>query len=254
MKIALTIAGSDPTGGAGFQMDLKVFHALGVYGLSVPACLTAQNTKGVDSVFLLPARFIKKELETLLQDIRPHALKTGMLLSKDAVKITAGIVREYRLKNLVVDPVHISSSGKKLIERNGFSLLREKLLPLAGVVTPNLREAEALAGIKIKNPEDMARAARLIREMGPKTVIITGGHLEGNPVDLFWDGKRFHLIKGKRIPGQYHGTGCACSAAITALLAKGETPLDAAKSAKRFMEKAIKKAEKPGKGMGVLGI
>jgi len=254
MKIALTIAGSDPTGGAGFQADLKVFSALGVYGLSVPACLTAQDTRGVKGVFPLPAGFIKEELETLLRDIKPHALKSGMLLTKDSIKAAAEIIRKHRLKNFVLDPVYISSSGKRLIGPGGLSTLKEMLLPLAAVITPNLREAEALTGKRIKNLEDMARAAEAIREMGPKIVIITGGHLEGDPFDLFWDGKKFHFLKGKRIPGRYHGTGCAYSAALTALLALGNTPLEAAKGAKRFVEKAIKKAVKPGKGMGILGI
>jgi len=254
MKIALTIAGSDPTGGAGFQADLKVFSALGVYGLSVPACLTAQNTSGVKRVLPIPPDFVKEELETLLRDIKPDALKTGMLLSKETIRVIADSIRKHRLKNFVIDPVYISSSGKKLIEPGGISILREYLLPLARVITPNLKEAEALTGISISSLDEMAEAAWSIKELGPEVVIITGGHLKGDPADLYCDGKDFHLIKGKRIPGQYHGTGCAYSAAITALLAKGEKPLEAARGAKRFVEKAIRNSFQPGKGMGILGF
>ncbi len=254
MKTALTIAGSDPTGGAGLQADLKVFHACGVYGLSVVAALTAQNTATVNSSASVPADFVKKQLDTLISDIRPDALKTGMLFSIGAVLAVAEAVQGYELDNLVIDPVTISSTGAQLIEKGGLDMLKIKLFPLARVITPNIYEATALSGIRIDSPADMEKAARALKSFGPETVIITGGHLEHETLDLFYDGTLFHKIIGKKILGEYHGTGCTFSAALTACLAQGTTVLHAAEKAQAFVREAIRRAHALGRGMKLLHV
>lgn len=253
MKKALTIAGFDPCGGAGLQADLKVFQMLGVYGLSVVAALTAQNTKGVAAVEAVSRQFLKKQLDVLISDLAPDAAKIGMLLSEENVRVVARIVRKYSLKNLVLDPVMISSSGKKLAQRNVPGLLSEKILPLCQVITPNIHEASVLSGLKINSQKDMEKAAVLLRNAGPETVIITGGHLEGLAVDVLYDGS-FHYLRAKKRQGEYHGTGCTFSAAITAFLARGYSRLEAAKKAKVFMTAAFQKAISTGSGMKLFAI
>lgn len=251
MKTALTIAGSDPTGGAGLQADIRVFRAFGVHGLSVPSALTAQSTEGVDYIWPVEAPLFRRQLEVLLEDIRPDALKTGMLYTTGAVEETARAVSARSLPNLVVDPVAISSTGVSLIEEGALDALRERLFPLSRVITPNIYEAALLTGINTE-AADMELAARRLREMGPEAVIVTGGHLEGVAVDLYFDGAEVHRLEGEKAEGDYHGTGCAFSAAIAALLALGHTPLEAARGAKEFIQEAIRKAHAPGRGMRVL--
>lgn len=253
MKKALTIAGFDPSGGAGLQADLKVFQALGVYGLSAVAALTAQNTKGVESVEPVSRGFLKKQLEVLLTDLMPDATKMGMLLSEDNVKVAARIIQKYSLKNVVLDPVMISSSGKKLAQRNVPKLLREKILPLCTIITPNMHEASVLSGVKITSQKEMKGAAVILKDAGPDTVIITGGHLEGLAIDVMYDGS-FHYLRAKKRQGEFHGTGCTFSAAITAFLAQGYCSLDAAKKAKEFMAIAFHKAIRTGRGMKLFMI
>lgn len=253
MKTALTIAGSDPTGGAGLQADLKVFRAFEVHGLSVVSVITAQNTKGVDSIFPVEKRLFQKQLYILLSDIRPNAIKIGMLYSTWAVEVVAMVVEEFSLNNLIIDPVTVSSSGMSLVENGTLDSLREKLFPLSKIITPNIYEASVLTGITIENKEDMQRAAKVLKGMGPKFVVITGGHLEDVALDLYYDGS-FHDIEGSKIEGEYHGTGCAFSAAIASLLALGHNPLEAVRKSKEFINSAIKKAYHPGKGMGLLYI
>jgi hydroxymethylpyrimidine/phosphomethylpyrimidine kinase len=253
VKTALTIAGSDPTGGAGLQADLKVFRAFGVHGLSAVSVITAQNTKGVDSISPVEKRLFQKQLYVLLSDIRPNAIKIGMLYSTWAVEVVAMVVEEFSLNNLIIDPVTVSSSGMSLVENGTLDSLREKLFPLSNIITPNIYEASVLTGITIENREDMQRAAKVLKDMGPKFVVITGGHLEEVALDLFYDGS-FHDIEGSKIEGEYHGTGCTFSAAIAALLALGHNPLESVRKAKEFINSAIKKAYHPGKGMGLLYI
>ncbi|MBI5849204.1 MAG: bifunctional hydroxymethylpyrimidine kinase/phosphomethylpyrimidine kinase [Nitrospirae bacterium] len=248
MKKALTIAGFDPSGGAGLQADLKVFQVLGVYGLSAVAALTAQNTRGVDGVEPVSRQFLKKQLELLLSDLVPDAAKMGMLLTEDNVRVVARIIRKYSLRNLVLDPVIISSSGKKLAQRNVPELLRDEILPLCQVITPNLHEASVLIGLKIRSQEEMKEAAVILKDRGPDMVVITGGHLENLAVDVIYDGS-FHYLTAEKRPGEFHGTGCTFSAAITAYLAQGSSRLDAVKKAKRFMGKAFQKTIGTGRGM-----
>jgi len=254
MATALTIAGSDPTGGAGLQADLTVFAVFGVHGLGVPAALTAQSTEVVDRILPVEEGFLERQLDVLLNDIRPDSLKTGMLYTASAVEIVAQKIKEYRLGNLVIDPVTVSSTGTSLIEDGTLEALRLRLFPLARVVTPNIYEASVLTGISIRTGDDIEDAARALKDLGPEVVIITGGHLEPEAVDLFYDGKDFHRLGAKTITGDYHGTGCAFSAAIAACLALGHSPLESAKRAKEFLGRAIQNAFHPGKGLGMLGL
>jgi hydroxymethylpyrimidine/phosphomethylpyrimidine kinase len=253
MKKALTIAGFDPSGGAGLQADLKAFQILGVYGLSAVAALTAQNTHGVDSVEPVSRRFLKKQLDLLLSDLVPDATKMGMLLTEDNVRVVARIIREYSLRNVVLDPIMISSSGKKLAQRNVPKLLKEKILPLCQVITPNIHEASVLSGLKVRSQEEMKKAAVILRGRGTDMVIITGGHLEDRAIDVMYDGS-FHYLTAKKRQGEYHGTGCTFSAAITAYLAQGCSSRDAAKKAKEFMAMAFQKAIRTGSGMKLFAI
>ena len=253
MKIALTIAGSDPTGGAGLQADLKVFKSFGVHGVSAVSSITAQNTRGIDSIFPVERDAFQKQLRILLSDIRPDALKTGMLFSKWSVEITAEIIREFSLKNLVIDPVSVSSSGMGLMEDGSLDMIREKLFPLSKVITPNIYEASVLTGIMIENKGQMEEAAVALKGMGPDVIVITGGHLDNIALDLYYDGE-FHTMEAEKIRGEYHGTGCAFSAAVTALLALDRSPLEAVRRAKEFINDSIKKASHPGSGMGLLNL
>jgi len=253
MKKALTIAGFDPTGGAGIQADLKVFKALGIYGLSAVSSLTAQNTEGVRDIMPVPAEFVKTQLSVLLSDIVPDATKTGMLYSESSVKAVAQIIRKYSLKNIVVDPVMVSSSGKRLVERNTPIALRKKIFPLCTVITPNIYEASVLTGIDIRTRADMEKAAVCLKGYGPGNVIVTGGHLEGTALDVLYDGE-FHYLRSRKTEGEHHGTGCVFSAALAALLAKGHSVKDAAAGAKRFMATALKKTFSTGRGMKLFDI
>lgn len=254
MHAALTIAGSDPTGGAGLQADLKVFRAFGVYGYSVPSALTAQNTTGVDSIYAVSNDFFHRQLAFLLEDVRPGALKTGMLYTTYAVELVAEKVKKYGLENLVVDPVAVSSSGLSLVEDGTLDAIKALLFPLAAVITPNIYEASVFTGINLEGPHDVELAARALKDMGPGTVVITGGHLEDRTVDMFYDGNDFRKIEGEKVEGEYHGTGCAFSAAVTAMLSLGHTPLEAVEKAKEFVRSAIRNACSPGRGMGLLGL
>lgn len=253
MKTVLTIAGSDPTGGAGLQADLKVFKSFGVHGLSVVSAITAQNSESVNSIFPVEKDSLEKQLRILLSDIRPDALKTGMLYSRWAVDTVADIIREYSLSSLVVDPVTVSSSGTSLVDNGTLDSIKEKLFPLSKVITPNIYEATVLTGIMIEDRNGMEEAAKVLKDMGPGVVVITGGHIEEIALDLYYDGE-FHFIEGEKLKGGYHGTGCAFSAAVTALLALGHIPLESVRRAKEFINNAIRKAYHPGRGMGLLNL
>ena len=253
MKTALTIAGSDPTGGAGLQMDLKVFRTFGVHGLSVVAALTSQNTQGVDSIFPVEKAPLERQLRTLLSDIKPDAMKIGMLFSGWSVQVIADMLKEYAVGNLVIDPVTVSSSGMGLVDEGTLDLIRENLFPLSRIITPNIYEASVLTGIMIEDRKGMEEAARALKKMGPEVVLITGGHLDEIALDLFYDGE-FHAVEGEKIKGEYHGTGCAFSAAVTACLTLGYSPLESVRRSKEFIHNAIKKAYHPGKGMGLLYV
>lgn len=253
VRTALTIAGSDPTGGAGLQADLKVFRSFGIYGLSVVSAITAQNTAGVDAVFPIDRNAFERQLGILLSDIRPNAIKVGMLYSTWTADYLAEMFSGYGFRNIVIDPVTVSSSGMSLVDEGTLDLIRSMLFPLSRVITPNIYEAAVLTGLLIEEQKDLEEAARALKSMGPEVVVITGGHMEGKAVDIYFDGV-FHVFEGEKIHGEYHGTGCAFSSAVTALLAHDQSPLESVRRAKEYVRDAMRNAYYPGKGMGLLNL
>ncbi|HET8564624.1 MAG TPA: bifunctional hydroxymethylpyrimidine kinase/phosphomethylpyrimidine kinase [Candidatus Binatia bacterium] len=242
MKIykALTIAGSDSGAGAGIQADLKTFAALGVYGTSVITAITAQNTVGVTQVLELSPNLIAAQIDAVITDIGAHALKTGMLANSEIIETVSDKIREHGLKKLVVDPVMVAKGGDRLLHKDAIETLRNRLIPLAEVVTPNLPEAEELTGLKVDRAAKIKEAAKRIVAMGARSVVIKGGHRRGPATDLFYDGKTFHELRASRIRTRYtHGTGCTFSAAIAANLAKDEKVEKAVIDAKKFITSAI---------------
>ncbi|MBS4177762.1 bifunctional hydroxymethylpyrimidine kinase/phosphomethylpyrimidine kinase [Lederbergia citrea] len=251
MKTALTIAGSDSGGGAGIQADLKAFAAQGVYGMSVITAVTAQNTMEVRSVQNIDLSIIKDQIEAVFDDIRVDAVKIGMLSSVKTVKIVADSLEMYQPKSIVLDPVMVSKGGNRLLQEEAISALKEKMLPLSTIVTPNIPEAEVLINRSIQTEADMMDACLAIKALGPKTVLLKGGHLSGDPNDLFYDGVNFHWVKGERIHTKNtHGTGCTLSSAIAANLAKGATLLEAVQLAKKYITMAIQHSLNLGHGHG----
>ena len=249
IPVALSIAGSDPSGGAGIQADLKTFHQHKVYGMAVVTLLTAQNTRGVQAVYVMKPAQVIRQLEAVLADIPPQAAKTGALGNEKVLRVVAKAAKKFRFP-LVVDPVMVSKHGAPLLQRNAVRFFIKELLSYAALVTPNLAEAEVLSGIKVRDPESMEKAARIIGEFGPQAVLVKGGHLQGKAMDLLWQQGRIHLFKAPRIRTRHtHGTGCTYSAAITAELAKGKDLLSAVILAKKFITRAIRTA--PGLGHGV---
>jgi hydroxymethylpyrimidine/phosphomethylpyrimidine kinase len=249
IRKAMTIAGSDSGAGAGIQADLKTFAALGVYGTSAITAITAQNTIGVTAVLALKAKLVAVQIDAIVNDIGAHAVKTGMLANAPIIEVVARRIAEHRLKNLVVDPVMVATSGDLLIETNAVQALRRKLIPLAAVVTPNIPEAEALTGMKLRSAAEISEAARQILRMGARTVVIKGGHLKGPAVDLFYDGKKFTALHAPRIRTKNtHGTGCTFSAAIAAYLAKGERLDRAVQLAKDYITEALRRSYTVGSG------
>ena len=249
---ALTIAGSDSGGGAGIQADLKTFQALGVFGTSAITAVTAQNTRGVRDVLLLPPEMVAAQIDAVMEDIVPSALKTGMLGEASIIEVVARKVGEYGIERLVVDPVMVATSGDRLLSPEAVGTLRECLLPLTLVVTPNLAEAGVLAGFPVANRREMEEAARVIRGLGPRYVVIKGGHRSRDADDLFFDGEEMTFLRSPRLTKRsLHGTGCAFSAAIAAWLARGESPARAIANAKSFMMKVLKTPLNPGRGSWV---
>lgn len=246
---ALTIAGSDSGGGAGIQADLKTFSALGVYGSSVITAVTAQNTTGVFAVQEIDPGVIAKQIDAVMDDIGATAAKTGMLSSAAIIETVADRVRHHRLTNLVVDPVMVAKSGDTLLQPEAVSALKQQLLPLALVVTPNLPEAEVLTRRQVQTDEQMRDAARAIHDMGAAAVVIKGGHSAGDANDVVYDGQEFYTLHAQRVDTPHtHGTGCTFSAAIAAGLAKGLDVPEAVKQAKRYLTMAIEQAYAIGAG------
>lgn len=248
--VALAIAGSDPSGGAGIQADLKTFHQFGVYGMSVVTLLTVQNTTRVSSVDPVDAAYVEQQLDAVLEDIPPAAAKTGALGNADIIEVVARRAAGFEFP-LVVDPVMISKHGAALIADQARATLLEKLLPAAFLVTPNLHEAAALAGIEVDNPGSMGEAARRIADLGAKAVLVKGGHLIGDATDVLYCDGRLLRLPARRMDSKHtHGTGCTYSAAITAQLARGRGLVEAVESAKRFITNAIASAPGLGRGCG----
>ena len=256
MKIptALSIAGSDPSGGAGIQADLKTFHQRGVYGMAAITLLTVQNTRAVSSVEVLSPELVEEQVRAAICDIPPGAAKTGALGDEKIVKMLARLAEEFRFP-LVVDPVMISKHGHALLTKPARIALKECLLPMAYLVTPNLHEASEIAGVSVRDIESMERAAEKIISCGARGALIKGGHLEGDAVDLLRFGNETVLLSSHRIETRHtHGTGCVYSACITAELAKENSIRDAAASAKEFISRAIATAPGLGQGTGPVNI
>ncbi|MCH8921203.1 MAG: bifunctional hydroxymethylpyrimidine kinase/phosphomethylpyrimidine kinase [Chloroflexi bacterium] len=252
MPSVLTIAGSDSSAGAGIQADLKTFAALGVYGTCAITAITAQNTRGVNAVQETPPGIVAAQIDAVAADIRPDAIKTGMLASAPIIEVVAAKVREYGLPNLVVDPVMVAKSGDRLLRDDAVTVLRDLLLPLAAVVTPNLPEAEVLAGFAIDSDEDVRRAAKEIVGLGARAVVVKGGHREAaEAVDVLYDGTTFRDYSAPRIDTtSTHGTGCTFASAIAAYLARGEPLAEAVGRAKEYLTEALRRAYPIGGGHG----
>ena len=247
----LTIAGSDSGGGAGIQADLKTITVLGGFGMSVITALTAQNTLGVQGIYEVPEDFVEKQFDSVATDIGIDAAKTGMLANPRIIRVVAKKLRQYGINKLVVDPVMMAKGGAPLISNEAKKSLIEELLPLALVITPNIPEAEELSKIRISSVNDMKKAAEIIYGSGAKNIVIKGGHLAGNPVDILYDGKNFHEFTSERIDTKNtHGTGCTFSAAIATKLAEEKSVFDAVKTAKEFTTAAIRSALNMGSGHG----
>jgi len=253
LSVALTIAGSDSGGGAGVQADLKTFAALGVHGASAIACLTAQNPGRVLAVEPCPPKMLRQQIEAVFEELKPAAVKTGMLFTAENIRVVADFFQNSKLKiknsKLIVDPVMVSTSGARLLQPAAEKVLRERLLPLAALVTPNLDEAEILAEQKISSPEKMRAAAREIHSQYGCAVLLKGGHLKNSRVaiDVFFDGETELLLSAPFVKGvSTHGTGCTYSAAICAALALGHALPHAVEIGKNFITEAISNSYKIG--------
>ncbi|MDR2104170.1 MAG: bifunctional hydroxymethylpyrimidine kinase/phosphomethylpyrimidine kinase [Deferribacteraceae bacterium] len=254
MKKSLTIATSDSGGCAGIQADLKTFSALGVFGMSVIAAVTAQNTLEVKQIATIPIDNIAMQIDAVFEDIGADSVKIGMLFSKEIIDVVAKGLEKYEVKNLVVDPVMVAATGALLLKTDAINTMIKKLFPLARVVTPNLHEAEALSGIKILNYKDKVEACKIISRRGAQTVILKGGHGSGaESVDLWYNGKSVYEFSAPRVDTEnVHGTGCTFSAAITAYLAHGCTLDESIRKAKIYITNAILKGKdlRIGRGSG----
>jgi hydroxymethylpyrimidine kinase/phosphomethylpyrimidine kinase len=250
LPVALTIAGSDSGGGAGIQADLKTFAALGVHGTSAITAITAQNTTGVTDILELPVDLVRRQIAAVVDDIGVQATKTGMLSSAAIIEAVAEAVREHGLSLLVVDPVMVAKGGAKLLRDDAVDALREQLLPLAAVVTPNLPEAEVLLGRPIASLDERKQAARDLVAMGARAAVVKGGHAE-DVTDVYFDGSQMIELRAQRIDTvNTHGSGCVFSAAIAAWLARGVDPLQAASEARSFITQAIANSVEIGRGQG----
>jgi len=252
LKRVLTIAGSDSGGGAGIQADLKTFCAFGVYGMTAITAVTAQNTHEVVSITALEPVVIYDQIKAVAEDIGVDAVKTGMLFNAEIIEVVAEAIKNLSLPHLVVDPVMVSKSGRLLLETNAIRTLKEKIFPLAQVVTPNLNEASVLSGMPVNTIEEMKESAHIIYQMGPKFVLMKGGHLSGEEMfDILFDGKKeFIFSVKKQMTKNTHGTGCTYSAALTALLALGYETSAAVKIVRQYMDLVIQHSLSLGKGFG----
>ena len=247
----LTIAGSDSGGGAGIQADLKTITVLGGFGMSVITALTAQNTLGVHGIHYVPPVFVAAQFDAVATDIGIDAAKTGMLATSEIIRVVAGKIRQYGIVKLVVDPVMVAKGGMSLIREDAKKTMITELIPLAFVLTPNIPEAEVLSGIRIATLSDMKEAARIIRNLGARHVVVKGGHLAGDATDLLYDGRESRIFSAPRIAtADTHGTGCTYSAAIATCLGRGMDVAGAVAEAKRYITEAVRYAWRVGGGHG----
>ena len=259
---ALTIAGSDSSAGAGIQADLKTFAALGIYGTSAVTAVTAQNARRIDALTCLPVSLVVSQILSVLSDMGAQAVKTGMLGTPEIIQGVASALSRFPGIPLVVDPVMASTSGAVLLQEGSLQVLRRRLLPLARIVTPNLPEAAALVGSPLQDESDCIRATREIHAMGPRWVVLKGGHrpvVESGPagarevIDLVYDGRELHRVSGPYLQGgPKQGTGCTLSAAIAAFLAKGRSELEAVRAAREYLSRAWRHSGGPGQTAGPL--
>ena len=251
LPVVLSIAGHDPSSGAGITADIKTIAAHGCFGVTCITALTVQSTRGVKRIDPIEGRIITEAIEQLMDDLEIAAVKVGMLGSAEAAKSVAAFLKRYSMRHVVLDPIIRSSSGAELISRDGLQTMKERILGRASVITPNIDEAAALTGLTVTTMAEMQLAAVRLHEMGARNVIITGGHLDP-PHDLVSkEDRRITTLEGTKIPGQStHGTGCAFSTALACSLAKGNDVLTAAKTAKHYVEAALRKALPIGKGVG----
>lgn len=251
-KQVLTIAGSDSGGGAGIQADLKAMSANGVFGMSVITSITAQNTTGVSAVYDLPVSIIEAQMEAVFSDFEVAAVKTGMLSTAEIVKSVSATLAQKQIQNLVVDPVMVAKGGQPLLQNDAITMLKTDLIPMSLVVTPNVDEAELIAGTKIHTLAEARQAAKAIHKLGCRNVLITGGHLQERPgTDLLYDGRFFRMYSGEFInTPNTHGTGCTYASTIAANLAKGMLLHDAIAAAKTFLTEAIRHSLAIGHGHG----
>ena len=251
MKTALTIAGSDSGGGAGIQADIKTMTANGVFAMSAVTALTAQNTTGVRDIMETSPEFLAEQLDCVFTDIRPDAVKIGMVSSSGLIRVIAEKLKEYKAVNIVVDPVMVSTSGSKLLSDGSAETLKEELLPLADILTPNIPEAEVLSGIQIESETDMARAAEMISTSYGCGVLVKGGHRISDANDLFWQNGTCRWFYGRRIDNpNTHGTGCTLSSAIASNLAKGFSMEESVERAKEYISGALSAMLDLGRGSG----
>ena len=250
----LTIAGSDSGGGAGIQADLKTFTALGVYGMSAITSITVQNTVGVFGVMDLPESMVYQQIKVVVEDIGVDAIKTGMLSHAGIVETVAKAIKDFKLERVVVDPVMRAKSGDPLLKSSDEKAIKELLIPLASIITPNIPEAQALTGIEIEDVQDMEKACRLLYSLGAGSVLLKGGHMEGDTlVDVFYDGSKFkHLVYERINTKNTHGTGCTLASAIASYLAKGLSLEESVLKAREYVQGAIKHSLNLGKGHGPL--
>ena len=252
MKYILAIAGSDSCGGAGIQADIKTITSLGAHALTAITAVTAQNSLGIAAIQKIPANFISKQIESVFEEIRPDGTKIGMLLTGAAIKEVTRVIKKYGMPHLVVDPVLRASTGRSLLDAEAIPLLKETLLPLASVVTPNLDEAEILTGRRVRNLKEMEEASKAIKGLGPD-VVVTGGHMKGECVDLLYDGRDIHHFSGSKIrAGHTHGSGCVFSTALATFLALENDVKRATELAHEFTRRAIERGYPCGKGAGAV--
>lgn len=248
---ALTIAGSDSSGGAGIQADLKTFAAWGVYGMSAITAVTAQNTCGVNAVETLTPSMVAAQIDAVFSDIPVGAVKIGMMANAEIVQAISERLRHYQPTHIVLDPVMVSKSGSRLLDTAAVAAVKEQLFPLAEVITPNLPEAAALAGFKINDEADMCRAAQTLHHSGARYVLVKGGHLPGAAVDILYDGRTCRRFSAARLDMVHtHGTGCTYSSAIAAGLSRGLAVVEAVAQAKDYVTAAIAHGFKLGQGIG----
>lgn len=248
IKATLTIAASDPSGGAGIQADLAVFRDLGVYGFSVITNITSQNSQGVHKICKAAPNVIAAQIDDITRDFTVSACKIGMLFSPQAVDLVAERIDRREIPNVVLDPVMNANNGEVLLTPSAIKRLKRNLIKKAKVITPNANEAQVLTGLQVKNLESAKEAARALVDMGAKYALIKGGHIDGEPIDLLFDGQSFTEYKGERLKKNMHGTGCVLSAAIAARLALGDTIEDAIAFSKNYITQAIRNSVKLGKG------